>query len=146
MKSLLFPLMSGIFMLPVNLHFDATAAPTTSTAAVVSNEKAAVLDLQQAGGYGRMACIAFKGQDYCRAELKDFDFDFKYSVVSATVYFSGGNFKDVKKGYLTSNSLKPIKGLMDQCVPGTNVVFDDVKVKGQDNEIRTIDGISLTLY
>lgn len=145
MKSLLFPLMSGIFMLPVNQQFN-TAGSTMPPAVTVSNEKAGVINLQQADGYGRMACIAFKGQDYCRAELKDFDFDFKFSVVSATVYFSGGNFKDVKKGFITSNSLKPIKGLMDQCVPGTNVVFDDVKVKGPNNEIRTIDGIVLKLY
>jgi hypothetical protein len=34
---------------------------------------------------------------------------------------------------------------MEKCVPGTSVIFDEVKVVGPDNAIRTIPGVSLVL-
>ncbi|MBL0145074.1 MAG: gliding motility protein GldM [Chitinophagaceae bacterium] len=46
-------------------------------------------------GKARMASVAFKGQQFCRAELENFDFDTRFSVVSATVYFSGAGFPNV---------------------------------------------------
>ncbi len=93
-----------------------------------------------------MRSIVFKSQDYCRVELKDFDFDVKFSVVSATVYFTGANFKGIEKGFITSNSLRPVRSLMDRCQPGSIVIFDDVKVKGPGDEIRPIDGVTYKLY
>lgn len=95
---------------------------------------------------GKMRSIVFKSQDFCRVELKDFDFDVQFSLVSATVYFTGSNFTGVEKGYLVSNSLQPIKKLMDRCQPGSIVVFDEIKVKGPDQEIRTIEGVTYQLY
>jgi hypothetical protein len=56
------------------------------------------------------------------------------------------NFRNAEKGFITSNSLKPIKNLMDRCVPGTIVIFDNVKVIGPDNEVRTIQGTSFYLH
>ena len=94
----------------------------------------------------KMQAVVFRNQDACRAELKDFDFDVKYSVVSATVYFSGTNFKNVETGTIKSNSLKPIRSLMDRCAPGSLVIFDNVKVVGPDKEIRTIPGASYLLH
>ena len=102
--------------------------------------------LQDSDGSGRMASIVFKSQDYCRVELKDFQFDVRFDVVSATVYFTGENFKEVKRGYITSSSLKPIKDLMRQCQPGSIVTFDEIKVKGPDNMVRTLPGVSYILY
>jgi hypothetical protein len=93
----------------------------------------------------QMLAVTFRSQDVCRAELKDFVFDIQYNVVSATVYFSGTNFRNVETGYITSNSLKPIRSLMTRCAPGTMVVFDRVKVIGPDKEIRTIQGTSYML-
>jgi gliding motility-associated protein GldM len=93
----------------------------------------------------RMASIAFKGQDFCRAELEAFDFDTKYSVVSATVYFSGANFANLQTSAINSNSLAPIKALMARCGPGSVISFDNVKVTGPDGP-RTIDGKSIALY
>ena len=95
---------------------------------------------------GKMRSIVFKSQDFCRVELKDFDFDVQFSLVSATVYFTGSNFTGVEKGYLVSSSLQPVKKLMDRCQPGSIVVFDEIKVKGPDHEIRTIDGVTYQLY
>ncbi len=104
------------------------------------------VNLQPEPAYGRMSAIEFKSQDYCRAELKDFEFDARFIVVSATVYFSGANFRGVEKAVITSNSLKSISSLKGRCIPGSIVVFDDVKVKGPDNVIRTIPGVSYMLY
>jgi len=93
----------------------------------------------------QMPSVIFRSQDVCRAELKDFEFDIQYHVVSATVYFSGTNFRNVETGYITSNSLKSIRSLMARCAPGTMVVFDRVKVIGPDKEVRTIQGTSYLL-
>jgi len=93
----------------------------------------------------RMTSVAFKGQDYCRAELEAFDFDTKYSIVSATVYFSGANFPNVQISAINSNSLAPIKAFMARCGPGSVISFDNVKVSGPDGQ-RTIDGKSIALY
>jgi hypothetical protein len=94
----------------------------------------------------KMLAVVFRKQDACRAELKDFEFDVQYKVVSATVYFSGGNFRNVEAGYINSNSLEPIKKLLERCVPGTMVVFDNVKVVGPDKLIRSIQGTSYLLH
>jgi len=101
---------------------------------------------QTESGDCRMPAVAFKSQEYCRAELKDFDFDAHFDVAGATVYFLGANFKTTEKGFITSNSLKPVKSLMDRCVPGSVIIFDDVKVIGPDKEKRTIPGITIVLY
>jgi hypothetical protein len=93
----------------------------------------------------QMLAVTFRSQDVCRAELKDFVFDIQFNVVRATVYFSGTNFRNVETGYITSNSLKPIRSLMARCAPGSMVVFDKVKVIGPDKEIRTIQGTSYML-
>lgn len=93
----------------------------------------------------QMLAVTFRSQDVCRAELKDFVFDIQYNIVSATVYFSGTNFRTVETGYITSSSLKPLRSMMARCVPGTIVIFDRVKVVGPDKEIRTIHGTSYLL-
>lgn len=96
-------------------------------------------------GSTKMRAAVFKSQEYCRAELKDFEFDVQYKVVSAVVYFSGANFKNAEKGTISGNSLQPVKQQMNRCGPGTIVIFDEVKVVGPDNMVRTIPGISLIL-
>jgi hypothetical protein len=58
-----------------------------------------------ASGKARMPSVEFKGQQFCRAELENFDFDTRFSVVSATVYFSGANFPNVATASITGNSL-----------------------------------------
>lgn len=93
----------------------------------------------------KMLAATFRSQNDCRVELKDFVFDVEFNIVSATVYFSGTNFKNVEIGYINNKSLKPIKNLMARCAPGTMVVFDNVKVIGPDNLIRTIQGTSYML-
>ena len=138
----------GIGMLPLSDQFTKLATNDNPPIEQVTVNKSAAKEIDlfsQEPGNEKMLATVFKAQDFCRAELKDFEFDIHYSVVSATVYFSGGNFRGVEKGTITSNSLKPIKSIMDRCVPGTMVIFDDVKVVGPDKLVRPIAGLSLVL-
>ena len=84
-------------------------------------------------------------QQYCRAELENFEFDTKYSIVSATVYFSGANFPNVQTSSLSGNSLAPLAAFIQRCGPGSVVTFDNVKVTGPDG-VRVIEGKSIALY
>ena len=139
--------LSSVFFPALNT-VDANVVKNVHTvyAEAAKSEASSVLFLQQEPGVGRMRSIVFKNQEYCRAEAPDFEFEVGFKVVSATVYFTGANFKTVEKGTITSNSLKPVKPLMERCIPGTIVIFDDVKVIGPDKEVRTIPGITLQLY
>ncbi|MES2850320.1 MAG: GldM family protein [Bacteroidota bacterium] len=143
---LLLPLMS-IGVLQHNNHFNHPEDHLALNAPTIENTSINIGEPQEPQGNSRMAAAVFKAQEYCRAELKDFEFDARFIVVSAVVYFSGAGFKNgVEKGSINSNSLKPIRSQMDRCTPGSVVIFDEVKVKGPDNTIRTIPGISLILY
>lgn len=102
--------------------------------------------LQGGAGSIGIPAVEFKAQKFCRAEpVEDFEFDVHFSVVSADVYFSGANFISPVKGAINSSSLEPIRKFMDQSKPGTIVTFDNIKVKGPDNAIRTIDGVTYLL-
>jgi hypothetical protein len=97
-------------------------------------------------GGTRMTAGSFKSQQYCRAELENFDFDAKFSVVGATVYFSGANFPNVQTTPLTGNNLGPLQQYMQRAGPGTSITFDAVKVQGPDGKQRTIQGVGIVLY
>ena len=85
-------------------------------------------------GGTRMSAGSFKNQSFCRAELENFDFDVKFSVVSATVYFSGANFSNVQTATLNGNNLASLSALMQRCGPGSAITFDLVKVLGPDGK------------
>jgi len=44
----------------------------------------------------------------------------------------------VKSVTLSSGSLAPGKAFMDQLVPGSTVIFDNIRVVGPDGQTRTI--------
>lgn len=96
-------------------------------------------------GKARVPAVEFKNQDFCRAELENFDFDLKFNIVSATVYFSGANFSNVATATISGNGLGPIKALMAKCGPGSSITFVNIKVQGPDG-VRSIDERSITLY
>lgn len=98
-----------------------------------------------ADGKARIATVAFKNQQFCRADLENFDFDLKFNVVSATVYFSGAGFPSVAQSSISSNSLSPISAQLQRCVPGSVVSFENIKVSGPGGT-RTIEGRSFALY
>ena len=96
-------------------------------------------------GKVRMPSVEFKSQSFCRAELENFDFDLRFNVLSATVYFSGANFPNVASATLQGNNLGPLSTFISRCGPGSVITFDNVKVQGPDG-IRTIEGKSIALY
>jgi gliding motility-associated protein GldM len=96
-------------------------------------------------GKPRMTAVEFKGQTFARADLENFDFDLKFNVVSATVYFSGANFPNVVTQSLSSGSLGNLSSFIQRCGPGSVITFDNVTVAGPDGN-RKIDGRSISLY
>lgn len=143
MKIFHLPVIAGIAL--VTLSSSTVNQPNNHRS--LSNDNQPGLNLQQEeNSSGKMSSAVFKNQDYCRAELKNFEFDVTFSVVGATVYFSGANFSGTEKGAIRSNNLQPIKDLMKRCGPGSIVIFDDVKVVGPDKKIRTIPGAVYNLF
>ncbi|MEO6488977.1 MAG: gliding motility protein GldM [Ferruginibacter sp.] len=96
-------------------------------------------------GKARVPAVEFKNQQFCRADLEAFDFDLKFNIVSATVYFSGANFPNVTPSSISSNNLGSLSALMQRAGPGTSVTFTNIKVAGPDGT-RTIDERGITLY
>jgi len=94
----------------------------------------------------RMPSVEFKSQQFCRADMgPDFIYDVHYTVISATVYFSGAGFTNVVTTSINGNSLASIQSYIQRCIPGSVVSFDNVKVTGPDG-VRIIDGKSIALY
>jgi len=95
---------------------------------------------------GRVLASMFKSQDFLRADLFGFDFDARFNVTGANVYFTGAGFPTVQTGTINSGSLAPIKSKIDLCKPGSTITFDDLKVVGPDGRTRTIPAVSFVLF
>ncbi len=95
---------------------------------------------------GRMQSVVFKNQQYCRADLENFEFDARFNVVSATVYFSGANFPSVQTATISGGNLAGLSSQLSRCIPGTSINFDNVRVQGPDGAVRTIPGPGFILY
>jgi gliding motility-associated protein GldM len=96
-------------------------------------------------GKVRMPSVEFKSQQFCRAELENFDFDLRFNIVSATVFFSGANFPNVATASIQGNQLGSLGSFISRCGPGSVITFDNVKVQGPDG-VRSIEGKSIALY
>ena len=96
-------------------------------------------------GKARVPAVEFKNQQFCRADLIGFDFDLRYSVSSATVFFGGTGFPNPVQGTINGNSLAGISALMQRCGPGSSIAFTNIKVQGPDGT-RSIDEASISLY
>ncbi len=97
-------------------------------------------------GKSRIPVVEFKNQGYCRADMiEGFDFDVRYTIVSATVYFSGAGFSKEVTKTISGHSLSGLSAEMSRCLPGTAVTFDNIKVEGPDG-IRTIESKCYSLY
>ncbi len=96
-------------------------------------------------GKPRMATVVFKGQQFCRAELENFEFDLKFNVVSARVIFYGAGFPSPITQNISGGSLSGIAASMAKCQPGSSISFENVVVSGPGGQ-RSIDGKSIQLY
>jgi hypothetical protein len=66
--------------------------------------------------------------------------------ISATVYFTGAGFSKVAKTTLEGSAIQPLKEFIQQCVPGTAVTFENIKIKKPSGEIITHDTWTYALY
>lgn len=96
-------------------------------------------------GGSRMAAVQFKGQQFCRADLEGFDFDARFSVTGATVYFYGAGFPSPAQTRINGNSLASLSAFMAKAGPGTSIAFENITVQGPDGS-RPIEGRTFQLY
>jgi len=89
-------------------------------------------------GGGSLQAVVFRGQQFVRADLENFDFEARFSVTSATIYFNIPGDRNVKKVTLSSGSLAPAAEYMKLLAPGSSVIFDNIRVVGPDGQPRTI--------
>ena len=89
-------------------------------------------------GGGTMQAVVFRGQQFVRAELENFDFEARFAVTGATIYFNNPGDRNVKKVTISSGSLAPAGDFMKSLVPGSTVIFDNIRVVGPDGATRTI--------
>ncbi len=87
---------------------------------------------------GRMQAVVFRSQQFVRADLENFDFEAKFNVTGGTVYFMNPGDRNVKQISLTSGSLGGAGDYMKTLVPGSTVIFDNIRVVGPDGQPRTI--------
>ena len=87
---------------------------------------------------GRMQAVIFRSQQFVRADLENFDFEAKFSVTGGTIYFSNPGDRSVKQVSLSSGSLGAADAYMKALVPGSTVIFDNIRVVGPDGQPRTI--------
>ena len=87
---------------------------------------------------GKIQSVIFKSQPFVRADLANFDFKANFSVTGATMYFTGPQFRNTVAVNLTSGNMAAAKQYLDQCGPGSAVIFDNIKVVGPDGKTRTI--------
>jgi hypothetical protein len=95
---------------------------------------------------GRVRSVEFKNQQFARADLEYFDFEYRYSIISATIYFSGANFPSVQTAAISGGSLAGISAQLARCIPGTAVTFDNVKVQGPGGPVLSIPGPGFILF
>jgi hypothetical protein len=86
---------------------------------------------------GAIQAAVFKAQQFCRADLDNFDFNARFQVVSGIAYFTGAGFPVPQQVNITGNNLAGIPQ-MQKCGPGTSVIFDQIQVIGPDGSKRTI--------
>lgn len=96
-----------------------------------------VIKVGPSGG-GRMQAAVFRAQPAVRAELENFDFEARYNVTGADIYFNIPGDRNVNKVSIGSGSLAPASAIMSKIVPGTTVTFDNIRVVGPDGQPRTI--------
>jgi len=111
----------------------------------VKNIPPPVLKVGTSAG-GRVRSVEFKNQQFARAELENFDFEYRYNIIGATIYFSGANFPSVQTATISGGNLAGINAQLARCIPGTAVTFDNVKVQGPGGPVLSIPGPGFILY
>ena len=97
---------------------------------------------------GKLSANEFKSQQGLRADLENFIFEgVKYNVLSYTIYATGKGFTE-NPGIAQNNGAafsSEAKRIIDRCVNGTTVTFDDIKAVGPDGRTRSLPLIGFNL-
>ena len=97
---------------------------------------------------GKLSSNVFKSQQGLRAELENFIFEgVKYSVTSYTLYATGRGFTE-NPGIAQNVGAAfgpDARRVIDRCVNGTTVTFDDIKAVGPDGRTRSLPLIGFNL-
>ncbi len=97
---------------------------------------------------GKISANMFKSQQGLRADLENFIFEgVKYNVVSYTIYATGKGFSE-NPGIAQNNGAaftSDARRIIDRCVNGTTVTFDDIKAVGPDGRTRSLPLIGFNL-
>ncbi len=103
----------------------------------------------QMGAYksGTVETAKAKAQGGIIARLENFDFDTRFDVVGFTFGMmgrtSGGDyFQEDVTGPVFKGS---VKAAMERSRPGDKWYFENIRVKGPDNRIQTINSVNITL-
>ncbi|MCQ2251361.1 MAG: hypothetical protein MJZ66_09660 [Bacteroidales bacterium] len=93
---------------------------------------------------GTISKATLANQAGVKADLENFDFDLKFTVVSFTVSANVKGF--VKDEPSKSAAFTPQqKALINSLAPGSRVSIDDIKAKGPDGSIRDLGSINFKL-
>ncbi len=97
---------------------------------------------------GKISANMFKSQQGLRADLENFIFEgVKYNVVSYTLYATGKGFTE-NPGIAQNNGAAftpDSRRIIDRCINGTTVTFDDIKAVGPDGRTRSLPLIGFNL-
>ena len=97
---------------------------------------------------GKLSANEFKSQQGLRADLENFIFEgVKYNITSYTLYATGKGFTE-NPGIAQNNGAAftpEARRIIDRCVNGTTVTFDDIKAVGPDGRTRSLPLIGFNL-
>lgn len=67
-----------------------------------------------------------------------------FSIAGGTVYFTGSGFRDLIVAAL-DEKLVYVKPYLDLCLPGSQIVFDNVTVRDPAGKVYSVSGFSITV-
>jgi gliding motility-associated protein GldM len=104
----------------------------------------------QVGGKsgGPIAANVAKVQTGVAAELKNFDFEARYTVVSFSFMYQKKRDPDMKGPYKATGAYFPgeAKALLEACKAGDRFYIDDIKAIGPDKRVRSLNPLSFVIF
>ncbi|MBK0382749.1 gliding motility protein GldM [Pedobacter sp. SD-b] len=90
---------------------------------------------------GRVPLSTLKSTNRLEAELKDFDFDLKFTVTKFTVLFSKYRQDPIILQSSDGSFTSDIKRIMNTLTAGDIVTFQNIEAHGEDNTTRKLDNV-----
>jgi len=99
---------------------------------------------QKTGGV--MPSAEFKAMGALQARLQNSEFQSPFTVVSYKVAAVGGNIPQyIEASNDGARWTGSAANIVSKASPGTNVFFDDIRVKGKDGRVRTLPAMVFNL-